>query len=87
MGLGALKAIKELNFQIPDDISLIMFDDMPWATVVTPSITTVKQPGYEMGRRSAELFFQRVEDPEREIVEVKMEPKFITRESTAPPAR
>lgn len=85
MGLGALTAINELDFEIPGDISLIMFDDMPWATVVSPSITTVKQPGYEMGRRAAELFFQRVEDPEREIVEVKMAPKFIVRESTAAP--
>lgn len=85
MSLGALKAIKELNFQIPNDISLIMFDDMPWATVISPSLTAVKQPGYEMGRRAGELFFQRVEDPEREIVEVKMDPKLIIRESTGPP--
>lgn len=83
MSLGALKAIKELNLKIPEDVSLIMFDDMPWATVMSPSITTVKQPGYEMGRRAAELFFQRVKDPEREIVEITMDPKFIVRESTA----
>lgn len=85
MTLGAMNAIKELNFCIPNDISLIMFDDMPWATVVTPSLTAVKQPGYEMGRRAGELFFQRVEDPEREIVEVKLSPKLIVRESTGSP--
>ncbi len=85
MSLGALKAIKELDFRIPDDISLIMYDDMPWATAVTPSLTTVKQPGYEMGRRSAELFFQRVEDPKRQAVEIMMETELIERESTSHP--
>lgn len=87
MGLGALKAIQELGLQIPDDISLIMFDDMPWASITSPPLTTVKQPGYEMGRRAGELFFQRVEDSEREIVEVKMDPKLIVRNSTAAPRK
>lgn len=85
MSLGALKAIKELDFHIPNDVSLVMFDDMPWATVMSPSLTAVKQPGYEMGRRAGELFFQRVEDPDREIVEVKMNPKLIIRQSTGSP--
>lgn len=85
MCLGALDAIKKLDFKIPEDISLIMFDDMPWAKVITPSITTVKQPGYEIGRRAGELFFQRVEDPEREVVEVMMETELIIRESTCRP--
>lgn len=83
MSLGALNAIRKLNYKIPDDISLIMFDDMPWAKVMSPSLTTVKQPGYEIGRRAGELFFQRVEDPKRETVEVMMETKLIVRESTA----
>lgn len=85
MCLGALDAIKKQNFKIPDDISLVMFDDMPWAKVITPSITAVKQPGYEIGRRAGELFFQRVEDPKREVVEVMMETELIIRESTNQP--
>jgi LacI family transcriptional regulator/LacI family repressor for deo operon, udp, cdd, tsx, nupC, and nupG len=85
MSLGALKAIKKLDFRIPEDISLIMYDDMPWATAMSPTITAVKQPGYEMGRRAGELFFQRVDDPDREIVEVKMEPKLMIRESSSRP--
>lgn len=85
MTLGALEAINELNLKIPDDLSIIMFDDMPWATAISPPLTVVKQPGYEMGRRSAELFFQRIEDPDRETVEVMMEPKLISRKSTGKP--
>lgn len=83
MGLGALQAIKELGLQIPEDISLIVFDEMPWATITTPTITTVKQPAYEMGRRAAELCFQRIEDPDRDHVEIMMNAELIVRESTA----
>lgn len=83
MTLGALEAINELDLKIPEDISIIMFDDMPWATATNPPLTVIKQPGYEMGRRAAELFFQRVADPDREPVRVIMEPTLIVRKSTA----
>lgn len=82
MSLGALEAINEANLNIPNDISLIMFDDMPWATAINPPLSVVRQPAYEMGRRAAELFFQRVSDPGREPVTIVMEPKFIERKST-----
>lgn len=85
MGLGTLKAIRELGLQIPQDISIVMFDDMPWATITSPPLTTVKQPGYEMGRRAGELFFQRIEDLDRQPVQVTMETELIIRESTAGP--
>lgn len=85
MTLGALEAINEMGFKIPEDISIIGFDDMPWATAITPPLTVVRQPGYEMGRRAAELFFQRVADPDREPVQVMMDTNLIVRQSTAPP--
>lgn len=83
MTLGALAAINEKKLKIPDDISIIGFDDMPWATAIIPPLTVIRQPSYEMGRRAAELFFQRIADPEREHVRVVMEPKLIVRKSTA----
>jgi DNA-binding LacI/PurR family transcriptional regulator len=85
MTLGALEAINERNLVIPDDISIVGFDDMLWAKAISPPLTVVKQPGYEMGRRVAELFFQRVNDPARERVQIIMESKLIVRKSTAPP--
>jgi len=85
MTLGALEAIHELELEIPQDISIIGFDDMPWATAISPPLTVVRQPGYEMGRRAAELFFQRISDPDREPVQVMMETSLVIRQSTAPP--
>lgn len=85
MTLGALEAINEHGLAIPYDISIVGFDDMEWAKAISPPITVIKQPGYEMGRRVAELFFQRVTDPDREKVQVIMEPKLVIRQSTAAP--
>lgn len=83
MTLGVLEALNKHNLKIPDDISIVGFDDLPWARAISPPLTTVKQPAYEMGRRAAELFFKRVEDPSREPEEIVMDPKLIIRESTA----
>lgn len=85
MTLGALEAINERNLVIPDDISIVGFDDMLWAKAISPPLTVIKQPGYEMGRRVAELFFQKINDPGRDKVQVIMESKLIVRQSSAPP--
>ncbi|MCC5907450.1 MAG: LacI family DNA-binding transcriptional regulator [Balneolaceae bacterium] len=87
MTLGALEAINEFGLKIPDDISIVGFDDMPWAKAISPPLTVIRQPAYEMGRRAAELFFQRVDDPGRETVQVIMDPELMIRSSTKEPAQ
>ncbi len=82
MTLGALEAVHEEKLNVPDNISIVGFDDMPWARAISPPLTVIKQPGYEMGRRATELLFQRVEDPKREPVQIIMEPTLIIRKST-----
>src|SRR5690625_7721777 len=82
MTLGLLEAVNENGLKITDDISVIGFDDMPWARAVTPPLTVIRQPGYEMGRRAAELMFQRIADPRREQVQIMMEQGIVLREST-----
>lgn len=83
MTLGVLEALNKHNLRIPEDISIVGFDDLPWAKAISPPLTAVKQPAYEMGKKAAELFFKRVEDPSIESVEVVLEAKLIIRESTA----
>lgn len=87
MTLGVLEAVNEQHLKIPRNISVIGFDDMPWAKAISPPLSVIKQPAYEMGRRAAELFFQRIEDPGREPVQVIMEPKLIVRKSTGKPVK
>lgn len=79
--LGALETIHNLGLDIPGDISIAGFDDMPWAKSINPPLTVVAQPGYDMGRKAVELLFQRIADPKRESLSVVLEPKLILRRS------
>lgn len=60
MALGALMAIKDAGLSIPADIALIGFDDIPGARLVTPALTTVTQFQSNLGRRAAEMLFERI---------------------------
>ena len=53
--LGVLEGVKELGLKCPEDISLIGFDDHPWATVCAPPLSVVRQPAREIGRTAAEM--------------------------------
>ena len=81
MSLGALKAIRYRGMNVPDDIALVGFDDAAWAELLDPPLTTVQQPRYEMGRRAAEMLFQRIEDPERPSAVITLKSKLIVRAS------
>ena len=81
MTLGAIEAIHQKNLTIPDDISLIGFDDMPWAKSINPPLSVVSQPAYEMGRRAANMFFQRIEDPGCDPALVTLDPVLVMRDS------
>jgi LacI family transcriptional regulator/LacI family repressor for deo operon, udp, cdd, tsx, nupC, and nupG len=79
--LGALETIHSRGLKIPDDIAIIGFDDMPWSISLNPPLTAVRQPGYEIGKRSAELLFQRIDDPNRESVKLELKTKLMIRKS------
>jgi len=80
--LGALQAITKMGLHIPDDIAVIGFDDMPFSDTLNPPLTAVRQPAYEIGRRAAELLYQRILEPERPNVKIMLETELIIREST-----
>jgi LacI family transcriptional regulator/LacI family repressor for deo operon, udp, cdd, tsx, nupC, and nupG len=79
--LGALETIHNRGLKIPDEIAIVGFDDMPWSISLNPPLTAVSQPGYEIGRRSAELLIQRINDPSRESVKVELRTKLMIRKS------
>lgn len=85
MTLGALAALHECKLRIPDDIALLGFDEMPWASLQTISLTTVTQPVYEIGSTAALRLFQRLQNPaaftRQEIV---LAPTLRIRNSTRP---
>jgi len=83
--LGALQAIHERGLRIPDDISIVGFDDMPWATLLHPPLTAVAQPTYELGRQAAELLLARLKDPHKPVAHVQLPTTLIVRGSTGAP--
>ena len=71
MTVGGLQAIAEAGLAIPGDIAVVAFDDDTWATAVTPPLTVVAQPAYEIGQTAAQLLLRRVDadkSPPRHVV-------------------
>jgi DNA-binding LacI/PurR family transcriptional regulator len=81
MTIGVLEAIHDLGLRIPEDVAVIGYDDMPWARALTPALTVVRQPGYELGSRAMELLRQRIREPERSITTVMLQPDLVVRGS------
>jgi DNA-binding LacI/PurR family transcriptional regulator len=87
--IGAIRALKEAGVRVPEDVSVVGFDDILSAAYATPSLTTVRQPLAEMGKYGAQILLERIADREKEYpAEVVMRPELVIRESTGPaPAR
>ena len=79
--LGALKTIHENNLQIPDDISIVGFDDMYWSMSLNPPLTAVRQSGYDIGNKAAELLVKKIAHPDRSTSSVVMDTELIVRRS------
>jgi LacI family transcriptional regulator len=82
MTLGALQAIHERNLVIPDQIAVVGFDDMPWATSLQPPLTAVAQPTYELGIAAAQLLLDRLREPDRPFRHVVLETQLMIRASS-----
>jgi LacI family transcriptional regulator len=84
MALGAMQAIREQGLQIPQDVSLVGFDDIPQASMTHPQLTTVRQPLDQMGRVAVRLLLEQIEqseNPERAARRVTLATRLIERES------
>ena len=70
---------------MPEDLSLVGFDDVEHATVVSPQLTTVRQPLAEMGRTAVSLLIRLLERQSFETLHVELATRLVVRQSTAPP--
>jgi LacI family transcriptional regulator len=87
VAVGSIRALREANLRVPEDVSVVGFDDIRGATYLVPSITTVRQPLQKMGEIAAETLVARIEGEENFPEEIRIEPEFIVRESTGPAKR
>ncbi|MBC7224870.1 MAG: substrate-binding domain-containing protein, partial [Anaerolineae bacterium] len=83
---GVLHVLQERGVRIPEEMSLLTFDDLDWMTLVRPPLTAIAQPAVEMGRQAMQILLglMRGEPPPPEP-EVLLQTAFVGRASCAPP--
>ncbi len=88
---GALRALHEMNIKIPEDVSLLSFDNYPWTELVTPAISVISQPVKDMALAAVENLMQDIElikdKKQPPVVRQRFEAVLIKRESCAAPKR
>ncbi|MEF2071980.1 LacI family DNA-binding transcriptional regulator [Consotaella aegiceratis] len=83
IAIGVLRAAHELGLRVPDDLSVVGFDDISWASIVVPALTTVRQPVDQMAASAMTLLLNRLAEPERRIRHYKVDVRLISRQSVA----
>jgi LacI family transcriptional regulator len=81
MALGALQLVYEVGLSIPQQISMVAFDDIPWAVSMQTPLTVIDQRPYEIGQKAAELALARIREPERPFQQVILKSELIIRAS------
>jgi LacI family transcriptional regulator len=85
--IGAIRAFQEAGLRVPQDVSVVGFDDIPAAAFHYPSLTTIRQPLHRMGAIAVDLLVERLEEKRDAPPHVAVEPEIVVRESTAPVRR
>ena len=83
--LGAMTALREAGHRVPEDVSVMGFDDIEFASIAFPALTTIRQPLHEMGATAAELLLRKLENDES-VRNLRVRPELIVRSSTCPPS-
>jgi DNA-binding LacI/PurR family transcriptional regulator len=80
--IGAIRALQDLGMRVPEDVSVIGFDDIRWASFHNPRLTTIRQPLVNMGRIAAQCVLNRLHGTELYREQIVVEPELMVREST-----
>ncbi len=81
--IGSIRAFQEAGLRVPEDVSVVGFDDIRIAVHNDPSLTTVRQPLQKMGEIAARTLLNRIENHQDWVAEIAIQPEFIVRNSTA----
>lgn len=83
--MGAYTAIREASLKVPQDISLIGFDDIPMAAHINPPLTTVRLPIWQMGREAVRMLLAQIKKPDQIVRPVHLATQLVVRDSCAAP--
>ncbi|ASK53603.1 transcriptional repressor PurR [Vibrio tarriae] len=81
MAMGVIQAASQRGLRIPDDLSLIGYDDVHIAKFMTPALTTIHQPKYRLGKAAVDTLLYRLENPDTTAQVVQLEPTLTVRNS------
>jgi LacI family transcriptional regulator len=85
MAMGVMDAVRSRGLRVPEDISVLGFDDIPQAALVRPALTTVRQPLEQMGRLATQMLLDRLKNPEKKVDRIELPTELIVRGSTQAP--
>jgi DNA-binding LacI/PurR family transcriptional regulator len=80
LGEGATRAIRAANLTIPDNITLAVFDNPSWTSLISFPLTVVAQPTYPLGKTAAELLLKRIDEPDGPLQEIVLKSRLIVRD-------
>ena len=84
MAMGAMRAVAQNGCRVPEDVSIVGYDNIEFASYTTPPLTTIEQPTVEVGYRAAHLLIDRIADPARPWQKIVLPTRLIFRESSGP---
>lgn len=82
LAFGIMKRFQEFGIKIPDDIIVVGYDDVPLSELISPTLTTVSQPKYQMAKKGSEILVKMINQLECDATEVVFEPSLIVRQSS-----
>ncbi|HVU77052.1 MAG TPA: LacI family DNA-binding transcriptional regulator [Gaiellaceae bacterium] len=87
VAIGVINVARRLGLSVPEDLSVVGFDDTVQATIVTPTLTTVRQPLAELGRLGVSLLMRLVEGQRLDALRIELATTLVVRDSTGPAPR
>jgi LacI family transcriptional regulator len=81
MAIGAISALTQAGLQVPEDISIVGYDDVPEAEFASPPLTTVRQPMDEVGQMATRLLIQHINNPNAAPTQILLDTELIIRSS------
>jgi len=87
LALGVMRGLSQYGLSIPRDMALVGYDDVEFASMLSPALTSVRQPKYQLGRAAAELLLNEINQAaEHQHTQIMYQPELIVRASTQPVA-
>ncbi len=85
MAMGVMDAVRNRGLRVPEDVSVIGFDDIPQASLIRPTLTTINQPLEKMGRVATQMLLDLLHEPEKEARRIELPTQLVVRESCSAP--